>query len=290
VSRLSYRSYGKINLYLDVLERRADGFTNIETVLQSIDLWDRLTVAPAPAGIAFTCSDPALDGPDNLVYRAAALVKARAGVDKGVALHLEKKLPVAAGLAGGSGNAAATLVALSELWQLGWGTDHLCALASELGSDVPFCVIGGTVAATGRGEIMEVLPPIPPQWLVLVHPPLAVTAGHAYGHPALTRNLDTPVEGRTPAFARALEALAEEGSARVIFNRMESGVFHDHPELATLKARLKELGCAASAMSGSGPTVFGLCESEAAARAVAGEIADYRTTVVQTAGRGVCRE
>lgn len=291
MTRDSYRSYGKINLYLDIRDRRTDGFTNIETVLQSIDLWDRLQFEARPSGISLTCSDPALgNGPENLVYRAAESIQKRAGITSGVSIHLEKNLPVAAGLAGGSGNAAATLVALNSHWQLGWSTEQLCELGAELGSDVPFCLVGGTVAATGRGEILEPLPLLPPHWLVLVHPPLAITAGHAYGHPNLSRNISAPKDGKTPAFRTALERLASNDPAPMVFNRMESGIFVDHPELAEIKHQLLEHGCQAAAMSGSGPTVFGLCTSENDARDRAGAFPGYRTSVVQTTTQGVRRE
>ncbi len=290
MSECSFRSYGKVNLYLDVLERRPDGFTNIETVLQSIDLWDGLCVWDGAEGIHLTCSEPSLGcGPENLVYRAAALLKASAGVQQGVSIHLEKNLPIAAGLAGGSSNAAATLIALSALWDLGLATEQLCELGAQLGSDVPFCVMGGTVAATGRGEILESLPPLAPRWLVLAHPPLAVTAGHAYGHPGLTRNLEALVGGKTPSFRAALKNLERGAPEQVIFNRMESGIFLDHPELAALKEELIALGCTASAMSGSGPTVFGLCEDEASARRVAESVTAVPTTVVRTINCGVAR-
>ena len=287
---LTYRSYGKINLYLDVLDRRADGFTNIETIFQSIDLWDELRFEAGGYSIDFTCSASDLCAPEeNLVYRAAKLIRERAGVAEGVRIHLDKHLPVAAGLAGGSGNAAATLIALNELWTLGFSSAALAEMALKLGSDVPYCLEGGTVAATGRGEVMEVLPTITPQWLVLVNPPLAITAGHAYGHPQLTRNREAPVDGKTPAFRDALARLASEKVASMVFNRMESGVFHDHPELASIKARLREYGCTASTMSGSGPTVFGLCADEASARQVGEQINDYSFSVIQTAPRGVER-
>ena len=289
-SPVIYRSHAKINLYLDVLDRRGDGFTNIETVFQTVGLCDELHFAPAETGTHFTCSDSALADPEgNLVCRAAALIRARTGANQGISIHLEKHIPVAAGLAGGSGNAAAALVALNDLWALGLSNSELDALARELGSDVPYCIRGGTVAATGRGELMEVLDPIPPQWLVLVHPPLAVTAGHAYGHPKLTRNTTEPVAGRTPAFREALDRLATGDIAGTVFNRMESGVFHEHPELAAIKTRLRDLGCTASAMSGSGPTVFGLCPDEKTARSVATHIQDYATTVLQTTAHGVLR-
>jgi 4-diphosphocytidyl-2-C-methyl-D-erythritol kinase len=288
---IAYRSYAKVNLYLDVLDRRPDGFTNIETIFQTVDLWDELAFAPRDTGTHVTCNLPALsDSQDNLVYRAAELLRAETGATGGVSIHLEKHIPVAAGLAGGSGNAAATLIALNELWALRLTAPDLDALARRLGSDVPYCLVGGTVAATGRGELMEALDPIDPQWLVLVHPPLAITAGHAYGHPRLTRNLETPVDGKTPAFRDAIKRLARGDTADVIFNRMESGVFHDHPELNTIKTRLRDLGATASAMSGSGPTIFGLFPDESTARQAGQAIKDYSITLLQTAAHGVVRQ
>jgi 4-diphosphocytidyl-2-C-methyl-D-erythritol kinase len=290
VNAVTYRSYGKINLYLDVLERRPDGFTNIETIFQTIDLWDELRVEVGGDGIEFTCSEADLCAPEeNLVYRAAKLIRERARLTEGVKLHLDKRLPVAAGLAGGSGNAAAALIALNDLWSLGFSDEVLAEMALALGSDVPYCLKGGTVAATGRGEVMEALPAITPQWLVLVHPPLAITAGHAYGHPKLTRNLEVSEGGKTLAFREALAKLAKGDVAAMVFNRMESGVFHDHPELASIKARLRDYGCDASAMSGSGPTVFGLCADEASARSAGDHFNDYRVSVIRTAPLGVER-
>jgi len=286
----TYRSYAKINLYLDVLNRRADGFTNIETIFQTVDLWDELRIAPADSGIHFSCNDPVLSDPSgNLVCRAAALLREKGGATGGVSIHLEKRIPVAAGLAGGSGNAAATLIALNDHWKVGMTMTELEVLASTLGSDVPYCLHGGTVAATSRGERMELLNPIPPHWLVLVHPPLAITAGQAYGHPLLTRNRETTVGGKTAAFRGALERLEIGDIPGMVFNRMESGVFHDYPALAEIKARLRDLGCTASAMSGSGSTVFGLCPSESTARAVSQQIADYPVSVLQTVNQGVER-
>ena len=290
VKPVTYRSYGKINLYLDVLDRRPDGFTNIETIFQSINLWDELRIEGGGEDIEFACSDARLCAPEeNLVYRAARLIRERAGVTAGVRIHLDKHLPVAAGLAGGSGNAAATLIALNDLWSLGFSDQALAEMALALGSDVPYCLVGGAAAATGRGEVMEVLPAIATQWLTLVHPPLAITAGHAYGHPKLTRNLECPEGGKTPAFREALEKLAKGDVAGMVFNRMESGVFHDHPELASIKARLRDYGCDASAMSGSGPTVFGLCADEASARRVGEQFNDYKVSVIQTVPQGVER-
>ncbi len=258
------RSFAKVNLYLDVLPRRADGFHNIETVFQTVGLWDELSFAPAEDGmVALACPRAGLStGPDNLVCRAAALLNREAGTGHGARIHLEKRIPVAAGLAGGSGNAAAALVALNSLWGLNFPQARLARLALELGSDVPYCLTGGLMAGTLRGEELHSLPPAPETWFVLVHPPVAVSTRDAYNHPLLEKNQETPFSGKTASFRRALRGLAGGDLAGTLFNRMEAPIFHTHPQLAEIKAALLWAGCAAAVMSGSGPTVYGICPSQ----------------------------
>ena len=185
-----YRSYAKLNLYLDVLERRPDGYHDIETILQTVSLADTLEVSTAVEDITLICSDSAA-GPakENLAYRAAMLLRDRCGIRRGAHMVLDKRIPVAAGLAGGSGNAAAALAALNELWELRLSQTELAALGLELGSDVPYCLIGGTVAARGRGEILRPLEPLAPAWFLLLHPELRIGAGEVYSHPRLAQFL-----------------------------------------------------------------------------------------------------
>ena len=223
---LTFRSHAKINLYLDVLDRRPDGFHNIETIFQTVSLADELTVAEAPSGVVLTCSRPDLDcGPGNLVCRAAALLLARTGCVRGARIHLEKHIPVAAGLAGGSGNAAATLDALNRLWKLGLTPAQLQAFGLELGSDVPYCLVGGTQGATGRGEQLVPLPPVPQTWCVLAHPPIQVSTAAVYHSPRLFRNTETPSAGRTRTFQCALDALsAGDWARRVTGKKFDTGV------------------------------------------------------------------
>ncbi len=286
---LTLRSHAKINLYLDVLDRRPDGFHNIETVFQTVSLADELTLAEAPSGVTLTCSRPDLDcGPANLVCRAAALLLARTGCARGARIHLEKNIPVAAGLAGGSGNAAAALDALNTLWKLELTPAQLQALGLELGSDVPYCLVGGTQGATGRGEQLFPLPPVPETWCVLVHPPIQVSTAAVYNSPRLLRNTEQPSAGRTRTFQRALDALRAGDWAQAVFNRMESPVFELHPGLETLKCRLRETGCVAAAMSGSGPTVFGICTSRERAERAAEALAPHATSVVKTVDSALC--
>ncbi len=265
----TYCSYAKINLYLDVLKRRRDGYHNIETVFQTIDLCDRLTFEPGD-GITLECDAMGLEtGPGNLAYRAAALLRARTGVAQGVRIRLEKRIPIAAGLAGGSGNAATTLIALNALWGIGLAPSQLARLALELGSDVPYCLVGGTMAGTLRGEQLAPLPILPETWFVTLHPPLRLSTASVYQSPHLVRSDARPFAGRTAAFRRVIRAIERGDVAPSVYNRMETAAFALHPELAEAKQRLLDAGCLAAAMSGSGPTLFGVCADESHARAVA---------------------
>lgn len=287
---LTYCSYAKINLYLDVLNKRRDGYNNIETIFQTVSLADTLSFEDHPHRISLTCSRLELASEEeNLVYRAAMLLRDRAGCSLGAKIHLDKRIPIAAGLAGGSGNAAAAMVALNVLWNLRWSPGRLRALALELGSDVPYCTLGGTAAATRRGEELKLLRPLKRTWFVLLHPPLAISASYTYNHPMLGRSTQRPFAGRTPAFREAIRRIASGNFREAVFNRMEDAVFHDHPNLSQLKKRLLELGCVAAAMSGSGPTLFGICENKRTATRIADAIPDYTTSVVCSVPLGVER-
>lgn len=267
---MTWRSYAKINLYLDVLKRRRDGYHNIETIFFTVGLADDLTFME-DIHLSMTCTGANLDtGASNLVFRAATLLKKATGYPHGARIHLEKRIPIAAGLAGGSGNAAATLLALNKLWNLRLTLPQLMRHARALGSDVPYCLRGGAMAACLRGERMRSLPaPAKGLWFALVHPPVAVSAGHVYGHPMLEKSKEQSFAGFTPSFRRAICAYAKGNWAEVVFNRMETPVFHEYPRLAEIKASLLESGCSAAAMSGSGSTLFGLCESKSQALRVA---------------------
>jgi len=295
-----FRSYAKINTYLDVLPRRADGYHDIETLFVSVSLFDELRFETREGGIELTCNDDSLGPPgENLAVRAARLLQEGEGCTQGVAITLDKRIPVAAGLAGGSGNAAATLVALNLLWELGLPHERLLAYGLELGSDVPFCLAGGYAAATGRGEVLTPLPaPAAPRWFVLVHPAAAVSTPAIFQHPELVKNDAPIVDGRTEHFARIVQWAADLAEASVhapanqhagalYFNRMQPVTFALHPELAEWTARLADLGCLQTVMSGTGPTLVGLCEDEADARRVAQALEGVRVSVVQEMPVGV---
>jgi len=286
---LTYRSHAKINLYLDVLGKRRDGYHDIETVFQSISIYDVLRLEPQRDGLTLSCSDPALStGEDNLVIRAAQLLHESAKAQSGARMHLIKNIPLASGMAGGSGNAAAALVGLNLLWNIVWPVERLEPLARELGADVAFCLQGGTTAATGRGDILEPLPRLPETWFVLVHPPLEISSAWVYNHSLLGYRAETMIGHRTASFHGIVTSLQQIGAApTIIFNRMERPVFSEYPELAMIKQELLQLGCTAAAMSGSGPTLFGVCRSQAEAQRIADTLAAYKTSVVQSVEHGV---
>jgi 4-diphosphocytidyl-2-C-methyl-D-erythritol kinase len=275
----------KINLHLEVLGLRRDGFHELAMVMQSIELLDALRLSPtADAALSLTCDDPLLpvDG-DNLIVRAAALLRSRAGLPElGARIHLQKRIPVGAGLAGGSSDAAAALVGLNRLWGLGLAPADLLELAAALGSDVPFCLTGGTQLCFGRGEVLE---PCSAEAsaelavLLLKHPQASVSTPWAYRLCREQRQhayLQGPSEferrrealRRSPLLSRLEQSGASEpaGRAAAAFPPLRNDLqLVVEPEVASVQAGLALLhgakGSLAVAMSGSGPSVFALFEN-----------------------------
>ncbi|MCM3342301.1 4-(cytidine 5'-diphospho)-2-C-methyl-D-erythritol kinase [Paenibacillus sp. MER TA 81-3] len=251
----------KINLLLDVLRKREDGYHDVEMVMTMVDLADRLEMEELPRDAIIISSQAGYIPLDekNLAFQAAKLIKGRYEVKQGVYIHLDKKIPVAAGLAGGSSDAAATLRGLNRLWRLGISDEELQRLGAELGSDVPFCVTGGTAIARGRGEKLETIENPPQCWVVLAKPPINVSTADVYGrlraqhiqeHPSLARMLQA-IQGQD--FHTLCESLG---------NVLEDVTLPMHPEVQQLKETMEKLGAEGVLMSGSGPTVFGLVSKE----------------------------
>jgi 4-diphosphocytidyl-2-C-methyl-D-erythritol kinase len=247
------RAHAKINLYLAVLDRRADGYHELLTVFQSLKLHDTLRFnARADGRLMLSSNNPALPtGPDNLVWRAAELLRRHYQVNSGAEVLLEKTIPVAAGLGGGSSDAAAALRGLSRLWQLPVEQEVLYALAAGLGADVPFFLQGGTALGSGRGDVLTALPACPHYHVLLVNPGFAVSTAKIY------RELELEQVRRYPdpaLLCRALESGDREQIRRSLYNALETVTFRLFPEVAELKKELTAGGPAL--MSGSGPTVF----------------------------------
>lgn len=257
----------KINLMLDVLHKRNDGFHEVEMVMTMVDLADRLTLHdPGTSRISLSSQSGYIPLDDkNLAVRAARLLRQRFGINRGVHMHLEKRIPVAAGLAGGSSDAAAALRGLNRLWELGLSTAELEELGAEIGSDVPFCVRGGTALATGRGEKLETIPSPPRCWVVLAKPPINVSTADVYGN---LKAAEIAVHPSASGMREALEQGSFEAVCGGLGNVLEDVTLKLYPGVARLKQVMENLGADGVLMSGSGPTVFGLVSKEEKAKRI----------------------
>ena len=267
---LRLRAPAKLNLYLRVLGKRPDGYHELETIFERIDLADTLTFEPAEA-LSLTCSDPELScGEDNLVLKAARLLQREAGALKGARIHLEKRIPVAAGLGGGSSDAAATLEGLNRLWALQLPLQRLTDLAAALGSDVPFFLAPQPFAiGRGRGERCEPLESPLQLTHVLVVPPERLSTAEIYAGSQFPL---TPSGRSLSMIAHALRNGSLRELADGLWNDLEPEAIRRCPVIATIDAHLNDLGCLGVRMSGSGSAVFGLCADSAHAHEVAARI------------------
>jgi 4-diphosphocytidyl-2-C-methyl-D-erythritol kinase len=279
---LIIRTPAKVNLFLEVHAKRPDGYHDIATLMVAVSLFDTLRFQDdSSGGVTLTCSRPDLsNGPDNLIIRAAQLLKRTTGSARGARIHLEKRIPLAAGLAGGSSDAAATLTGLNQLWQLGLSTSQLANLASELGSDIPFFFYGPAAWCTGRGEMVEPLPIRQPLFLVLISPPVGLSTAEVY------RGLVVPADPRSGLEIR--EALASgdmESLGRSLHNRLQSRAQQLCPLVSTCLNQVARLNPAGQLMSGSGATLFALCrdvsDAYRVARAVVAGLTDEPRPLVQ---------
>lgn len=266
-------SPAKVNLFLETLARRPDGYHELATLMVAVSLYDSLEFRDDPSGVVrLTCDDPALPtGPENLVCRAAELLRQETGHRGGALIALRKRVPMAAGLAGGSGDAAATLAGLNRLWRLGLDGPDLAALGARLGSDVPFFFHTPAAWCTGRGEVVEPLRLGRPLDLVLACPPEGLSTAEVF------RNLTVPqVPNDGTALRRAAEAGDVEALGRLLFNRLQPVAERLCPAVAGLCGRLAGPGPAGCLMSGSGSTVFALCRGPGEALRLARATASVR--------------
>ena len=266
-SQLSLNAYAKINLALEVGGKRPDGFHEVAMIMQSVSLHDTVTLSLRTTGITLECDIPGLSCDDsNLAYRAAALLQRECGVAAGVHIKLAKKIPLAAGLAGGSSNAAAVIKGLNNLWKLKLSSCEMEALAARLGSDVPFCLWGGTALATGRGEILKPLADFAGYGVLLANPPLQVSTAWVYAN---YQRKAGPHLSDIKSMRQAIERNDFPQVAEQLFNDLESVTVVAHPTIAQIKKTMTDAGADGVLMSGSGPTVFALTKDLASARILA---------------------
>ncbi len=265
VNTLTRKAYAKINLGLDVVGRLENGYHQVRMIMQAVGLYDVLTFRAAKSGIGITTDSGELPtGEDNLICRAARLLMETYGVEAGVEIHLEKHIPIAAGMAGGSTDAAATLQGLNDLFALQLSQEQLRQLGVQIGADVPYCIMGGTALAEGIGEVLTPLPPAPQGTILIARPDIRVSTKYVYEHLDAGETWQHPdIDG----MRSAIESGDLAGVTERLGNVLETVTVEAYPVIAQLKREMLSCGAMGSLMSGSGPTVFGIYGSGEQARA-----------------------
>lgn len=264
------KAYAKINLGLDVVKKLPSGYHQVKMILQTVDIFDQLTLEKTGDRIMLTTdSDELPPGRDNLICRAAELMREKYHFTEGIHIHLEKRIPIAAGMAGGSTDAAAVMKGISRLLGLDAPMPQLMEYGVAIGADVPYCIMGGTALAEGIGDILTALPPAPDCFILVAKPDISVSTKYVYEHlDAAGLKSHPDIDG--------MRAAIEQGSLQGILDRMENVLetvtIPAHPVIATIKNRMRELGAVKSLMSGSGPTVFGIFLEKQAAELAGGQL------------------
>lgn len=255
------RAYAKINLGLDVLRKREDGYHEVRMIMQSLNLYDTVTIKKVRGNGVEVRTNLAYLPVDhrNLAFKAALLIKEAMNINDGLQLYLHKRIPVAAGLAGGSTDAAAVLTGLDRLYKAGMSRPDLIRLGVRLGADVPFCIMKGTALAEGIGEVLTPLKPMPDCYILLIKPDISVSTKYVY------QSLKLESDTLHPDIDRMLQALSSQSlsdMAACMDNILENVTVREHPIIMEIKDKLMSYGALISLMSGSGPTVFGLFDNK----------------------------
>ena len=272
MDEISLQAYAKVNLGLDVLRKREDGYHEVKMIMQNISLADTLVIRKSvEAGIRLQSND-GTENPDvpmdqsNLVYKAIQMIKDEFGITDGIEAILTKRIPVAAGMAGGSTDAAAALKGMNQLFSLGLSTQELCDRGVKLGADIPYCIQGGTALSEGIGEVLTTLPKMPACWILIAKPPINVSTAFVYGNLKANELTEHPdIDG----MIQAIEAQDLAGIAQRLGNVLETVTVPAYPVIAEIKQVMLDAGAMQSLMSGSGPTVFGIFAEEQKAQEAA---------------------
>lgn len=271
---ITEKAPAKINLGLDVIGKRSDGYHELDMIMTSIDLADRITVRELKNEHVIRLQSNSSFVPlnkKNHAYKAAMVLKKTFGIKTGVEIYIDKKTPVAAGLAGGSSDAAATLRALNQLWQLNLATPELAKLGEQIGSDVPYCVYGQTARVTGRGEHVRPIENPKKFWVVLVKPSFGVSTPEIFRHVKLDQIPHPNIDALEQAVVTSdFNALLDN-----LGNSLEAVTLAKHPLISKIKERLLASGADGVLMSGSGPTVFALCQQEKKAQRICNSIKGF---------------
>jgi len=264
------KAHAKINLGLDVTRRLENGYHEVRMIMQTVGIHDVLTFQKANAGITVTTDNGELPTDENnLIYKAAKLMMDRYDIKQGVSIHLEKHIPIAAGMAGGSTDAAATFMGMNELFECGADEEALRELGVKVGADVPYCIMGGTALAEGIGEKLTRLPGPPRCFLLVAKPDINVSTKYVYEH------LDAEGVAHHPDIDGMIQAIIDndlQGIADRLENVLENVTVKKYPIIQEIKDAMLQMGAEGSLMSGSGPTVFGIFTEEETAKAAFSEL------------------
>jgi len=270
---MELKAYAKINLSIDILRKRDDGYHDVRMIMQSISLHDILNFGIRKNDIKLYCTEPYVPCDSrNIVYKALELIKSRYHVSCGMEVDIEKRIPVAAGLAGGSTDGAAAIIAANKLWNLNMSYEDMVDIGRRVGADVPFCIRGGSALAEGIGEKITRLPFIGEVHIVLAKPPIGVSTKEVY------QGLKLDEITKRPDIDRIIKALAE-GNVRYVADNMvnvlETVTIKKYPVIGEIKSIMIQFGALGSLMSGSGPTVFGLFQTKECAEKCYHRLQDY---------------
>ncbi|MBS5620619.1 4-(cytidine 5'-diphospho)-2-C-methyl-D-erythritol kinase [Eubacterium sp.] len=266
MDKLQLKAYGKINLGLDVIRKRPDGYHDLDMIMQMVDVYDDVIIEKKAGEEIVVKADAAVlsNGKDNLAYMAAKMLFDEFGIKSGVEITIHKRIPIAGGMAGGSSDCATTLIGINEMFNLGLSKQQLMERGVKLGADVPYCVLGGTAIARGIGEVLTPLPTPPQCHVIIAKPPISVSTAYVYGHirpDEITKRPD--IEQMTLAIKEQdLNKLSD-----LLYNVMEEVTVSEYPVIEKIKSIMLENGALNSIMSGSGPTVFGLFDDREKAQA-----------------------
>lgn len=262
MKKIQINSYSKINLTLNVLRKRKDGYHEIESIMQSINLADKVIITEKREGITVKCNNPQVPVDINsLAYKTAEKILNQYRIKRGVKIEIDKKIPLASGMAGGSANSATILVGINKLFDLELKNEELWGIGEELGMDVPFCVQNGTALAYHKGEKLSPLLPLNPSlWVIIINPDFKISTQWAYNNLNIAKNKTTM--NNTRNMLNALKVGTPKEIAKNLFNSFESVIIKKYPEIRKVKDRLIGEGVLGALMSGSGPSVFGIAKSQ----------------------------
>ena len=287
MKELTFQAAAKINLYLDILGRRSDGYHEIESIVQSVRLYDKIILRLKGREIKIRCTHPEVPlDKQNTCYRAAEILLTVLGMRQGLEIEIQKNIPIGSGLGGGSADAAATLIGMRKLFQIDIPFSDLSKLALQSGSDVPFCLLGGTALVRGKGEKIIPLPLLKNGWFILVDPGISISTSWVYSR------LQGKLTKKRLNIKLIKELIKKEGMRGVskfpLYNKLEEVVIERFPTLRDIKAKLIEAGATGALMTGSGSTIFAVAEDEERVKSILGRLGrKVRVYAVQATDKSV---